>query len=74
MSALGPSLQQGIKWLVVSIALLTREGKDEVMEACVAYSVLDNIRETVVPRSGTAKVSSTFESVGLKLKANRELN
>ena len=71
MSTLGPSLQQGMKWLVVSTPLLAKESEDKVMEAYVTNLVLDHVRKTVIPRAGTAEIPSTFESMGVKLQTKQ---
>ena len=57
-----------MKWLVVSTPLLTREGKDEVMEVPVVNLILDNIRKAVLPGSGTTEIFSTLESVRIELQ------
>ena len=57
--------------LVISTPLLSKEGKNKIVEACVANSSLGNIRETVILRSSTTEVSNTFENMGVKLHAKQ---
>ena len=71
MSTLGPSLQQSIEWLVISVPLLTREGENKIVKACVMNLSLVDIKEVVILISSSVEVSSTFESVGFKLQAKQ---
>ena len=68
MSTLGPSLLQVMEWLIVSMPFLARESENKIMEARVVNPSLNDIGKAVVPGSGTIKVYSTFESVGVKLQ------
>ena len=71
MSTLGPSLQQGMEWLIVNMPLLARESENKIMEARDVNPSLDNIREAIVPRSGTTEIFNTFKSVGIELHAKQ---
>ena len=68
MGALRPPLHQSMEWLVINTPLLTREGKNEIMEARVMNSSLDDIRKAVVLSSCTTEVPSTFKCVEIELQ------
>ena len=54
--------------------LLARESENEVMETRVTNSSFDNVGEAVVPGSGTNKILSTLEGVGIELQSkNRKV-
>ena len=57
-----------MEWLVIGTTLGRKQRDNEALEACIVNPSSDDVWKGIVPRAGSTKVSSTFESVGVELK------